>query len=469
VIMPNGGRGVPARWENYSNIGKVLTGTRFIPFKVPLNDNLLAQVPEGTDNTWGLAKLKTTCPQLKHIIDLTATHRYYDRYEAIAMGFNHVKILTEGHKVPKPAVVLKFFSAVDNALAQDETSYVGVHCTHGLNRTGYLICRYMVEKLGFEPSEAIRLFDEARGHKQERENYIDHLKKLNNEVANDEGNEAGELEVNGEQEVNGEKANETYGEYRRRKAEEEYKRRKAEEEAHNKTESSNSKEDAEKDRRRKSKHKHKHKSKRWKDREKVDSHNSERASHRENTHSSHSWPSSNQGGFPNTSGGPHSSFENHNRERWGRGGNRYNSNQGNSFNQRPLGPPHTRDYHSNEYREDRSGGRGRYSNPYSWSRDGGQGSWNGPPGFGRGGATAPPFGRGGFRGHQNSWRHENRSNDSHQSSRETNSDQRESASSTQRHSSAKRSNERSTYSDESSSKKRKKKAPPIQSEGGIFI
>ena len=74
--MPNGGRGVPARWENYSNIGKVLTGTRFIPFKVPLNDNLLAQVPEGTDNTWGLAKLKTTCPQLKHIIDLTATHRF---------------------------------------------------------------------------------------------------------------------------------------------------------------------------------------------------------------------------------------------------------------------------------------------------------------------------------------------------------------------------------------------------------
>jgi atypical dual specificity phosphatase len=26
--------------------------------------------------------------------------------------------------------------------------FLGVHCTHGLNRTGYLICRYMVEKLG---------------------------------------------------------------------------------------------------------------------------------------------------------------------------------------------------------------------------------------------------------------------------------------------------------------------------------
>ncbi len=32
---------------------------------------------------------------------------------------------------------------------------VGVHCTHGLNRTGYLVCRYMIDKLDFEPEAAI--------------------------------------------------------------------------------------------------------------------------------------------------------------------------------------------------------------------------------------------------------------------------------------------------------------------------
>ncbi len=32
---------------------------------------------------------------------------------------------------------------------------IGVHCTHGVNRTGYLICRYLVQKLKWEPESAI--------------------------------------------------------------------------------------------------------------------------------------------------------------------------------------------------------------------------------------------------------------------------------------------------------------------------
>ena len=32
---------------------------------------------------------------------------------------------------------------------------IGVHCTHGVNRTGYMVCRYMISKLGFAPDQAI--------------------------------------------------------------------------------------------------------------------------------------------------------------------------------------------------------------------------------------------------------------------------------------------------------------------------
>ena len=34
-------------------------------------------------------------------------------------------------------------------------SLIGVHCTHGLNRTGYMICRYLIQKLKWEPKKAI--------------------------------------------------------------------------------------------------------------------------------------------------------------------------------------------------------------------------------------------------------------------------------------------------------------------------
>ncbi|KAF4531455.1 hypothetical protein B566_EDAN004226 [Ephemera danica] len=52
---------------------------------------------------------------------------------------------------------------------------IGVHCTHGVNRTGFLICKYMIAKLGFKPQDAIKAFGDARGHHIERAAYIQSL------------------------------------------------------------------------------------------------------------------------------------------------------------------------------------------------------------------------------------------------------------------------------------------------------
>ena len=42
--MGKRGGGVPDRWEDYSNVGSVVEGTRFLAFKVPLKAALLSQV-----------------------------------------------------------------------------------------------------------------------------------------------------------------------------------------------------------------------------------------------------------------------------------------------------------------------------------------------------------------------------------------------------------------------------------------
>jgi len=165
------GGGVPDRWEDYSNIGKVVEGTSFIPFKVPLNELLLKQVRAGVE-AWGLKHLKETVPELGLVVDLTNTSRYYKAKQLEELGVKYCKIFTKGHEVPDKGVVDKFYKAVDGM----DGKMIGVHCTHGLNRTGYLICRYMVEKMGLDPGEAIQAFDIARGHKQERENYLEHIR-----------------------------------------------------------------------------------------------------------------------------------------------------------------------------------------------------------------------------------------------------------------------------------------------------
>ena len=154
---------IPDRWLDYSNVSAVVEGTRFIAFKVPLSKN----------EDWNLMELKRQVPDLKLIIDLTNTNKYYHPRQCEELGLIHRKIFVPGHVVPNKKIVEEFFSAVTEC---PEPSLIGVHCTHGLNRTGYLVCRWMIEKAGLEPNIAITAFNKARGHDQERENYLEHLR-----------------------------------------------------------------------------------------------------------------------------------------------------------------------------------------------------------------------------------------------------------------------------------------------------
>jgi len=167
---------VPDRWEAYCKIGSVVEGTPFIPFKVPLKQCILDKVSKEVDNKWRVEDVISAVPGLGLVIDLTFTTRYYDPKIFTSNDIKHKKILTAGHGVPEEQVVEEFVKAVDSLVAEGGEKLVGVHCTHGLNRTGYLVCRYMIQRLGIEPEVAMAAFDRARGHKMERVNYIEHLK-----------------------------------------------------------------------------------------------------------------------------------------------------------------------------------------------------------------------------------------------------------------------------------------------------
>lgn len=51
-------------------------------------------------------------------------------------------------KTSLTSIKLTFFIASE--------SLIGIHCTHGLNRTGYMVCRYMRDRLGFPAKDAIK-------------------------------------------------------------------------------------------------------------------------------------------------------------------------------------------------------------------------------------------------------------------------------------------------------------------------
>lgn len=167
---------IPDRWLDYTGVGQVIEGTRFIAFKVPLNEFINDSLDE--TKRFGMPDLFSLVDEKKLgcVIDLTNTDRYYNPSDVRKRGICYNKIFTQGHKVPNSKVCDKFFTNVNQFLERNPGNVlIGVHCTHGVNRTGYLICRYMIDVLGIDPQTAISAFKDARGHGIERQNYLDSL------------------------------------------------------------------------------------------------------------------------------------------------------------------------------------------------------------------------------------------------------------------------------------------------------
>jgi len=133
--------------------------------------------------TWTPENVLERFPNLISVIDLTNTNRYYNPQIFKSVGSNkhceikYTKIYTQGHVIPSSTVVRKFFDSVDETMKTQKGGLIGVHCTHGVNRTGYLICRYLIEKLNWKPNDAIKAFAKHRGHPIERTNYLNDLLK----------------------------------------------------------------------------------------------------------------------------------------------------------------------------------------------------------------------------------------------------------------------------------------------------
>ncbi|XP_032870046.1 RNA/RNP complex-1-interacting phosphatase-like [Amblyraja radiata] len=169
---------VPDRWQEYAALGQRLRGTRFIAFKVPLKKVFASCLLPGEVFTPMdlLNQIQEQSEELGKIIDLTFTKRYYDP-EELPDGLHYEKIFTAGHEVPNAKNIFSFKRAVKTFLLEnmDNDKLIGVHCTHGINRTGYLICRYLIDVDGMDPRHAIDLFNRSRGYSIERQNYIQDL------------------------------------------------------------------------------------------------------------------------------------------------------------------------------------------------------------------------------------------------------------------------------------------------------
>lgn len=169
---------IPNRWLRCPRKSETIIAEHFIAFKTPLSAAFHDQMdlqyifkPEMIFSWCQTVKLK-----LGLWIDLTNTKRFYDRRVVESHGAQYVKLQCRGHgETPSKEQTQSFIQIVDDFMKERPFDMIGVHCTHGFNRTGFLIVSYLVERLDMSVEAAISVFAASRPPGIYKQDYIDEL------------------------------------------------------------------------------------------------------------------------------------------------------------------------------------------------------------------------------------------------------------------------------------------------------
>eukprot|EP00111_Clytia_hemisphaerica_P022787 TCONS_00067084-protein len=137
----------PPRWLNCPR-KSVIISDKFIAFKTFLDGKFDSQVP--MENMFQYPMLKSYVSsnkkELGMVLDLTNTGRFYDRKIVETDGVRYCKLQCRGHgEAPNIDQTKIFLRICDNFFQKNPNKIIGVHCTHGFNRTGFLIVSYLCE------------------------------------------------------------------------------------------------------------------------------------------------------------------------------------------------------------------------------------------------------------------------------------------------------------------------------------
>ncbi|KAL8152899.1 hypothetical protein V2J09_010659 [Rumex salicifolius] len=171
---------LPPGWLDCPEMGDELF--YMIPSKVPLGEAYNNCIPPGKRYSFQqvFKKVRVRGKQIGLVVDLTNTDRYYSHSEFKKDGTKHLKIRCQGRdSVPDNESVNHFVFEVAQYIAQQsskkEKKCVFVHCTHGHNRTGYMIAHYLIRMQSMSVTEAVQKFADVRPPGIYKPDYIDAL------------------------------------------------------------------------------------------------------------------------------------------------------------------------------------------------------------------------------------------------------------------------------------------------------
>ncbi|XP_046441142.1 mRNA-capping enzyme-like [Daphnia pulex] len=184
--LDNGPGPIPQRWLHCPRKAFSIVGGKFLAFKTPLDARYENQIDD--EFTFHPEMVFSSAKNMLKLkiglwIDLTNTSRYYDKNVVEQNACKYVKLECKGHsETPNPETVDLFIKQCTEFISQNPLEIIGVHCTHGYNRTGFLIVSYLVQAMDWSVEAAVNEFSKARPPGIYKEDYIQQLFTLYGDI-----------------------------------------------------------------------------------------------------------------------------------------------------------------------------------------------------------------------------------------------------------------------------------------------
>lgn len=161
-----------SKWRSVQAVSEKLVN----PSTKEIAPLLAMKTPRNNDELHSPGILESLKQEIVGIIDISATGTS-DSYDPQTFSrIKYRKLATVSKIPPDSSTVRKFIDLVDELLDSNrKDKFVVVHCHYGFNRTGYLICCYLIEKLGWRVSDALEAFKRARAPGIKHPHFIDDL------------------------------------------------------------------------------------------------------------------------------------------------------------------------------------------------------------------------------------------------------------------------------------------------------
>lgn len=168
--------GRPKRWLQCPPFGQLIDDT-FLPFKTLYDgDPTLPEAYKFSPEIF-ISRMRELKIDIGLIINLTFSTRYYD-LQAITGEYDieHHQIFCRGHnEAPSGQERSQFIKTCSQFISKNPHRKIGVHCTHGFNRTGFMICSFLYEVRDWSIDAAIAMFASKRPPGIYKQDYINEL------------------------------------------------------------------------------------------------------------------------------------------------------------------------------------------------------------------------------------------------------------------------------------------------------